>query len=177
MRDDSGTLLTLAVNFTVLSLLAVGGASAIAPEVHRQAVEVNQWITDRQFADLFALAQVTPGPNVLFVTLIGFKVAGIAGALVATAAMCVPTCIVAYFVGGAWERFKEARWRVAIQSGLVPITLGLICAAAFVLARAADHNVAATVITALSATVAYATRWNPLWVFALGGLIGLAGLV
>jgi len=170
-------LATLAVQFAALSLLAVGGANAVAPELHRQVVEVSGWMTDRQFAEMFAIAQVTPGPNVVLVTLIGYHVAGLAGALVVTAAMCGPTCLVAYFVGTAWERFRDAPWRTAVQAGLVPISIGLLGAGAVVLARVADHNWTAFAITLATAAVAFCTRWNPLWMFGLAGLLGLAGLV
>ncbi len=80
----SDPLLTLAANFAMLSLFAIGGANAAIPEMHRLVVEVQRWMTDQQFSDLFAIAQVTPGPNVIITTLIGYQVAGFAGALVAT---------------------------------------------------------------------------------------------
>ena len=85
MSSEIATLLTLAGYFALLSLFAIGGANAALPEMHRLAVEVMHWMSDRQFADMFAIAQVTPGPNVIVVTLIGYHVAGLAGALVATA--------------------------------------------------------------------------------------------
>ena len=112
MRDDGGTLLALAGYFALMSLFAIGGANSAVPEMYRVAVEVEDWMTDRQFADMFAIAQVTPGPNVIIVTLIGYHVAGVVGALVATLAMCGPTCIFAFYVGGVWDRFKDARWRI-----------------------------------------------------------------
>jgi chromate transporter len=161
--------------FALLSLFAVGGANAAIPEMHRVAVEVMGWMTNRQFADMFAIAQLSPGPNVIIVTLIGYHVAGITGALVATVGMCGPTCFVAFGVARVWDRFKDAPWRIAIQAGLVPVSLGLIAASAFVLARAADNSVYAVAITAVTAVVAFATRINPLWVFAAGGLLGLSG--
>jgi chromate transporter len=161
--------------FALLSLFAVGGANAAIPEMHRIAVEVMGWMSDRQFADSFAIAQVSPGPNVIIVTLIGYHVAGIAGAAIATIGMCGPTCLLAFLVARTWDRFKEARWRIAIQAGLVPVSLGLIAASAFVLARTADHNMYAGIITAVTAVVGYATRMNPLWIFAVGGLLGLSG--
>ena len=78
--------------FALLSLFAVGGANAAIPEMHRIAVDVMHWMSDRQFADMFAIAQMSPGPNVIIVALIGYHVAGFAGAGVATTAMCGPTC-------------------------------------------------------------------------------------
>jgi chromate transporter len=110
MKDDAGTLLTLAGYFAVMSLFAIGGANSAVPEMQRVAVEVERWMTARQFSDIFAIAQVTPGPNVIIVTLIGYHVAGFAGALVATLAMCGPTSLLAFYVGGMWERFKDAPW-------------------------------------------------------------------
>jgi chromate transporter len=168
-------LTSLAGYFALLSLFAVGGANAAIPEMHRVAVEVMRWMNDRQFADMFAIAQVSPGPNVIIVALIGYHVAGLAGAAVATTAMCGPTCLLAFFVARTWDRFKDAHWRSAIQAGLVPLSLGLIGASAFVLARTADHTIYGGLITAGTAVVAFATRINPLWVFVLAGVLGLSG--
>jgi len=112
---------------------------------------------------------------VIIVALIGYHVAGFAGAGVAIAAMCGPTCTLAFFVARTWDRFKKARWRMAIQAGMVPLSLGLIAASASVLARTADHNVYAALITAATAAVAFFTRVNPLWLFAAAGVFGLSG--
>ena len=172
---NDSPLLTLAGYFALLSLFAVGGANAAIPEMHRIAVDVMHWMNDRQFADMFAIAQVSPGPNIIIVTLIGYHVAGFTGAAVATGAMCGPTCLVAFFVDRTWDRFKDAHWRIAIQVGLVPVSLGLIGASAFVLARTADHNVYAGILTAVTAAIGFATRLNPLWIFVAGGILGLTG--
>jgi chromate transporter len=161
----------------LLSLVAVGGVNTIVPELHRQTVEVAHWLTDQQFADLFALAQAAPGPNVLFVTLIGWQIAGWEGALIATAALCGPSCVLTFAVAHAWRRFKDAPWRIATQAGLVPVTVGLIAASAFLLARAADRSLVAVAITAATAGIAYWSRINPLWALAAAAAIGFAGLV
>ncbi len=161
--------------FALLSLFAVGGANAAIPEMHRVAVEVMHWMNDRQFADMYAIAQMSPGPNVIIVALIGYHVAGLAGGAVAAAAMCGPTCMLAFFVARTWDRFKEARWRIAIQAGMVPLSIGLIAASAAVLAHSADHNIYGALITAATAGVAFFTRVNPLWVFAAAGVLGLSG--
>jgi chromate transporter len=174
---NGGTLLTLAGYFALLSLFAIGGANAALPEMHRLAVEVMHWMSERQFADMFAIAQVTPGPNVIVVTLIGYHVAGLSGALVATLAMCGPTCLFAFFVGRAWDRFKDAPWRMAIQAALVPISIGLLGASAAVVARAAAQSELAVAVTALSALITYTVKLNPLWIFAGAALLGLVGLI
>jgi chromate transporter len=176
MKEDGGTLLTLAGYFALMSLFAIGGANSAVPEMQRVAVEIQGWMTARQFTDIFAIAQVTPGPNVIIVSLIGYYAAGLAGALIATLAMCGPSCIFAFYIGEVWERFRDAPWRVAIQAGLLPISIGLVAATAFVVASAAAHNIAAVAITLAAAVVTYTTRLNPLWVFAAAALLGFAGL-
>jgi chromate transporter len=177
VKADGDILLTLAVQFSIMSLLALGGANAVIPEMHRQAVELRSWMGEREFTEMFAISQVAPGPNVMLVTLIGYHVAGIAGALVATVAMCGPTAVLAHFLTQAWDRFKDAPWRAAVQAGVVPISVGLVGASAIVLTRASDHSVAAVLITAATAAVAYFSRWNPLWLIGLAGLAGLTGWV
>jgi chromate transporter len=170
-------LWTLAGYFALMSLFAVGGANAALPEMHRLAVEVMHWMSERQFADMFAIAQVTPGPNVIIVTLIGYHVAGLAGALVATAAMCGPTCLFAFFVGRAWDRFKDAPWRMTIQAALVPISIGLIGASAAVIAEAAAQSYMAVAVMAATALATFTVRMNPLWMFGVAALIGLMGWI
>jgi chromate transporter len=172
---DDNPLLALAIRFALLSLFAVGGANAALPEMHRMAVDIQHWMTDRQFSDMFALAQLSPGPNVIIVTLIGYHVAGISGALIATAAMTGPTCLFALFMTRIWDRFKDARWRIAVQAGLVPISIGLIAASAYVVTRAADHTWVAAAISLLTAVVGSFTRVNPLWLFAVAAVAGLTG--
>jgi chromate transporter len=174
MRDDS-TLLTLAAQFALLSLFAVGGATSAIPEMHRQAVEVQHWMTDRQFSELFAMAQAAPGPNVVIVTLIGQQAGGVLGGLIATLAMCVPSCVLAFAVSRVFDRFREARWRIAIQAGLIPVTIGLVAASALVVARAADHGWSTGAITIATAVLVYGTRITPLIPLALAAALGFAG--
>lgn len=106
---------------------------------------------------MFAIAQAAPGPNIIVVTLIGYQAAGIAGALVATLAMCGPTCVITYYDSRTFDRFKDAKWRIVVQAGLVPVSVGLFAAGALVIARAADKNLAAVCITLATATIAYWT--------------------
>jgi len=177
MRNDPATLAALFLQFAILSFFAVGGASSAVPEMHRQTVEVTQWLTERQFSELFAVAQAMPGPNVMFVALLGHFIAGVPGAVVATVAMCGPTCFLAYGVSRVFERFRNARWRIAIQAGLVPVTVGLIAASALIIVRAADHDCAGFAITAATFAFVYWTRLSPLVAFACAALLGLGGFV
>ena len=177
MKQDGGIYLTLAGYFALMSLAAIGGANSAIPEMHRLAVEVKGWMTDRQFADMFAIAQVTPGPNVIIVTLIGYHVAGVGGALVTTLAMCGPACAFAIFVSRVWNRFKNARWRIAIQAGLVPVSIGLLAASALVVVRAASTSWVSIALTAVAAAVTYRLTLNPLWIFAIAALLGWLGAI
>ncbi len=177
MRTDCGTLITLLLHFGFLSLAAVGGGNSAIPEIHRQAVEISGWMTERQFADLFAISQAAPGPNFLISTLIGYHVAGPIGAILATVGMCGPSSVLAYYVSGTWDKFKYARWRMAVQAGLIPVSVGLIGATGIIVAQAADHTVVAYALTAVTAVITYATRLNPIWLFLVGGALGLMGLI
>ena len=165
----------LARHFALLSLLAIGGANAVVPEMHRHAVEVARWMTDQEFAALFAMAQAAPGPNVLVVTLIGWHVAGIAGALVATFAMCGPSCLLTYAVVRSAGRFKDRAWARTVQDGLAPLTVGLVAGTAYLLALAADTSIATIAVTVATAALSYWTRVNPLWVFGAAAALGAAG--
>jgi chromate transporter len=171
----TGALSALAINFLVLSLLAFGGANAVIPEMQRQAVEVHHWMSGAQFATLFAIAQAAPGPNVMVVTLVGWQVAGVLGAVVATAAMMGPSWVLTFAVFRAWDKFKYQPWCMALQNGLAPVTVGLVASSAFLLARDADRDVVAFALTAATAAIAYWTRLNPLWAFAAAAVVGVAG--
>jgi chromate transporter len=177
MSSEQSPLFSLISTFALLSLLAVGGANAAIPEMHRIAVDVHHWMTDKQFADAFAIAQLSPGPNVLIVTLIGYSVAGVAGALGATLAMCVPTAALAYYVSRRLARPGRSRWPGVIQAALVPLSIGLMAASGLIVAQAADRNLVAALVTVTVAVVAAATRINPLWLLVAGGCLGLAGLI
>jgi chromate transporter len=134
-------------------------------------------MTDREFADIYAISQLSPGPNVLIVTLIGYAVAGFGGALAATLAMCVPTAALAYYVSRLLRRSATSPWPSIVQTALVPLSIGLMAASALIVAQAADRNWTAVVLTLAVAAAAYATRLNPLWLLLAGGILGFAGVI
>ena len=131
-------VLQLFFEFALLSFVAFGGATALLPEMHRVVVENNHWLNDATFTHLYAIAQAAPGPNVLVVTLIGWEVAGLAGALAATAAMCLPMSILIYLLIDHWERFAGQRWQKSISIGVSPLAVGLIFSGATLIAQAQD---------------------------------------
>ena len=175
--NPANQLFTLAWTFGLMSLFAVGGALSAIPEMHRVAVDVHHWMSDRQFADMVAIAQLSPGPNVLVVTLIGFHVAGVAGGLIATLAMCGPTAVVAYFVSRTMDRSRAAQWPSLIQSALVPLSIGLMGASAMILGLSAGTSWVAAVLVAATALVTLLTRLHPLLMLAVGGCLGFAGVI
>ena len=177
MNPDSSPIATLVWTFGLMSLFAVGGANSAIPEMHRIAVDVHHWMNDTQFADIFAISQLSPGPNVLIVTLIGYSVAGVTGALVATLAMCAPTAILAYYVSRLLRRSSHSLWPAMIQAALVPLSIGLMGASGLILALTSDRNWVAGMITVAAAALAFATRLNPLWMLVAGGALGFAGLI
>jgi chromate transporter len=177
MNFGGNPILTLIWTFGLMSLFAVGGANSAIPEMHRIAVDVHHWMTDKQFADVYAISQLSPGPNVLIVTLIGYSVAGIAGALAATLAMCGPTAILAYWVSRFLRRSSQSRWPAIIQAALVPLSIGLMGASGLVLALTSDRTWIAALVTVTAAVLAYATRLNPLWMLLAGGFLGFVGLI
>jgi len=169
-------LLSLAAIFSELSLLAFGGGNTILPEMQRQVVDLHHWMTAQDFSAMFALAQAAPGPNMMIVTLIGWRVAGWAGVLVTTLAKFGPSSILTGLTLHAWRRFKDAPWRRIVQAGLAPMTVGLVSASAWLITRSSDHGWSLGVITAVGALLIFKTRLHPLWVLAGGALIGLSGI-
>ena len=171
-------LLELTAQFLLLSMLSIGGANAIIPEIHRRVVDLEHWMTDADFAQLFALSQAAPGPNVLIVSLVGWKVAGVVGGVVAMVAMSGPSSILTYWVAHAWERFRDAPWRIAIQRGLAPVTVGLILSSGYVLTRTADESSwVAYGLTGVTLAVSLTSRLHPLWLLGAAGVVGALGWI
>lgn len=170
-------LIDLFIQFALLSFVAFGGATALLPELYRVVVETRHWIDPVTFTHLYAIAQAAPGPNVLVVTLIGWKVAGLAGALTATLAICLPMSIVVYLVFGHWERFREARWRRVIQTGVAPLAVGLIFSGAILVGQSAGLAGSGWLFVLAVAAFSTKTKFHPLWCIGAGALLGLAGWV
>ena len=167
----------LFLEFALLSFVAFGGATALLPEMHRVVVDNHQWLDDTTFTHLYAIAQAAPGPNVLVVTLIGWEVAGLPGALAATLAMCLPMSIVIYLLIDHWEGFAGKRWQKAISLGVAPLAVGLIFSGATLIAQAAEFGWAAWALVAVTTAVSLRTKLHPLWLIAAGAALGLLGLV
>ncbi|MGA9394638.1 MAG: chromate transporter [Azonexus sp.] len=167
----------LFLEFALLSFMAFGGATALLPEMHRVVVDNYHWLDDATFTHLYAIAQAAPGPNVLVVTLIGWEVAGLAGALVATLAMALPMSVVIYLLIDRWESFAGKRWQRAISLGVAPLAVGLIFSGAMLIAQSAELGWAAWGLVAMTVGLNLRTKLHPLWLIAVGAALGLLGLV
>jgi chromate transporter len=167
-------LVQILLTFSVLSLVAVGGANSVLPEMHRQLVEIRGWLDDATFSQLYALAQAAPGPNILVASVMGWRIAGAGGMAAATLGMLLPAAALAWGMAGLTMRLRGAPWLKPAQGGLVPIAVGLMLAAGLIMAEASSHGAGLLALAIVAAGTAFVwrTSWNPLWVLAGGGVLG-----
>ncbi|WP_206239958.1 chromate transporter [Novosphingobium terrae] len=161
-------LIQLGTIFAGLSLISIGGANVLIPEIHNQAVEVHRWLDDATFARLFAISQAAPGPNIMLASIIGWHIAGLSGLLTASIAILTPPAIIALFAGRGIRRWSEHRAIRLLTLGLVPVALGLMLASGVVASRTANAGLAGYAITAGVALAMYFTSRNPLLLMTIG---------
>ena len=167
-------LLQLGVLVGLLSLVAFGGGNSILPAMHAAVVTDRGWLTDEQFLTAYTLGRMAPGPGSLYVSLIGYRVAGAAGAAVATAALYLPPSLLVYAVASASDHFAEHPWKRAIERGLAPVVVGLLLAAALQVGRLAVDGPLTAVLAAGSTVLLLRTRLSaPLVVLAGGAVAAL----
>ncbi|MBL8378555.1 MAG: chromate transporter [Burkholderiales bacterium] len=175
-------LAALCAHLALLSLFAIGGAHAVLPDVHRIAVGEHGWLSDTEFATLVALSQAAPGPNVLVMSLIGYQLGGLAGALAATIAFVGPSSLLVAAVAKTLRRAGQARWVRVLTRALAPLTVGLVLASGYVLSRGVflqlggsgtGRGLAAAAITLGVALLGTLTRINPLWLILTAAVAGI----
>ena len=154
------TLATLVWTFFRLSFLCVGGGLSAIPEMQRQVVTIHRWLTAREFVDGYALSQITPGPAMLVTTFIGYRVSGVLGALLATAAMFVPTSFLMWIIAHRWDRLRGRPWALAVERALPPIAIGLMAAGVYTVGRSAVTDLP-TALLAIAAAIVLVRRWLP----------------
>ena len=169
----SGVVLTLFLTFAMLSLLAVGGANAIVPEMHRQIVEIHGWLDSATFAKVYALAQAAPGPNILVSSALGWVIAGPAGMAAATLGIVGPAWLLAWWIAGISERLAGNPWLKAIRTGLVPVAIGLILASGIIMTEAASAHLVGLAIVAAATLFVWRSEASPLWALGAGGVVGV----
>ena len=165
------------VRFFVLCTFAVGGLNTVMPGLFHYVVDEQGWITARQFADLYALGQAAPGPNALWVTLIGLHIASWQGALAATLAMLLPGVIFSLTMVTLQARNPNSPFQIAFRRGLAPIAIGLMFSTGWVLLRSVGHDWVGLGITLATMAALLRTRLNPLLLLAAGAVAGVSGLV
>ncbi len=168
-------LVALALVFGQLSLVAFGGGNTTLPEMHRYAVEVYHWTTDAEFASFFAPrtgSSRSQSHDRAADRLARRRLGGNAGV---DGRMFGPSSIVTAIALRLWGRFQHQAWRRAVQSGLIPISVGLVAASAALISKASDHEWALAIVTAIVALLATKTRLHPLWLLAAGAAFGWSG--
>jgi chromate transporter len=177
MTDPSDPV-ALTARLALLSSISFGGFPTVLPDVRNFVVVAHGWMTDQEFANFFAIAQSIPGPNmILMMSLIGWKVWGVTGAIASAFATFGPPCLMYFASYRLWDRFRAAPWQRVVRGGLVPVTIGLVIAGGAVMARAAAADWQAAAVTIAAALLMLATRLNPLWLLLAGGTLGGLGLL
>jgi chromate transporter len=174
---ERSVLAELALQFGIISVVAIGGGNAVLPEMHRMVVETHGWMSSATFAHLYALAQAAPGPNIMVVTLIGWYVAGIPGALVSTAALTIPAAVIAFGASRARSRWGELAWYKTFERAVAPLTVGLVLASAGLLTMSTASGPVSLGITAAVAAFVLFAKTNPLIPLAAAAVAGVLGLV
>jgi chromate transporter len=169
--------------YLLLSLMSVGGAISTTAEMHRYLVEQHHWLTPAQFNDAIAIAQAAPGPNVLFVALMGWNVginagswaAAVGGVLVTMTGIMLPSTTLTYLAAQWMQRNRERRAVRAFKQGMAPVVVGLLVSTGIILATANARTAQDWPLWTLSAAAGvliWRTRIHLLWLLAAGGVLG-----
>ena len=181
MTLSGAELFGLFTHFLVLSLLAVGGAITTVPDMHRYIVIQQHWLSDAQFTASIAIAQAAPGPNLLFVAVLGWNVAGPLGTLATLTGILAPSTLLSLWASRWGGQRRETRGVRAFTSGLTPLTLGLLLSTGWVLAepylRDPQYRWGSLALIVVTVLVMTRTRISPMWLVALGAVAGVLGLV
>jgi chromate transporter len=180
--------LNLFGHYLLFSLLSVGGALTTVPEMHRYLVFQHRWISEMQFNNAIALAQAAPGPNILFVALLGWNLGlnsgglllALGGALLALTGILLPSTIVTHLASQWGHRNRDLRSVRAFKQGMAPVVVGLMLATGWILAHAPSEAGRAWplwLLTATATVLVWRTRVHLLWLLVAGALLGMTGLV
>ncbi len=182
--SDWRHLLAVIWDFLSLSLFSLGGGNTLLSEYHHMAVDQYCWLTSRQFADIYAIAEAAPGPSSMIVGLLGMGAAvkegplwGVISGVMAEVAILLPSTLLMVAASLSWNRLRDSPMRVAFERGLGPITLGILFAVGLKILRISDHDTPAYAVSAVVCLLMLRTKISPLWFMAVAGLLGGLGLV
>ena len=156
-----------------LSLLTVGGGMAAFPEMKTLTVDVHKWLTFSQLIHFYSVGQMAPGPNMMMIVCIGQWAGGWLGALVTVIAFFGPTALLAFVVARLWKRLETWRWRTSIQQGLAPVSIGLLLAGCFTIAKGAINRLDTAAIAVATLRILLRYKINPALLVLAGGIVGL----
>lgn len=173
---DPATWLALVQHFLTLSLMSIGGAITLVPEMHRRLVVEDQLLSHADFTAAIALAQAAPGPNVLFVALMGWYSAGLPGSVVSMLGVMAPSATLTMVVSRWVAQHKQALAVRAFQAGMAPVTVGLLLATGWLITPDAAHP-RALALSGVVALLVWRTQIRLIWLVAAGALLGALGWV
>lgn len=181
MMLSGSDYLEMFLRFCLLSLLSVGGGITTAPGMHRYLVDERHWLDGTGFTASISLAQAAPGPNILFVAVLGWNAAGWMGAVACMAGIMLPASVLMLALASWIRANRESLALRAFTAGMLPLTLGLMLATGWLLAvpflQVPEHVAGTVVLIVLTIVITLKTKISPAWLVLGGGLVGLLGLV
>jgi chromate transporter len=159
--------------FSYLSLLTIGGGMAAFPEMKILTVEVHKWLTFPQLIHLYSVGQMAPGPNMMMIVPIGAWAGGLLGAILVVLAFFGPTAVLTFIVGRLWNKLEKWPWRQSIQQGLAPVSIGLLLAGCFTMAKGAIFGLETATIAVVVLLLLLNYKINPALLILVGAVIGV----
>jgi len=159
--------------FAYLSILTVGGGMAAFPEMKVLTVEVHKWLTFPQLIHIYSVGQMAPGPNMMMIVVIGQWAGGVLGAVATLLAFFGPTALLAFVVAKAWRKLEKWPWRTSIQQGLAPVSIGLLLAGCFSMAKGAITGLETGTIAVATLLILLQYKINPALLVVGGAIVGL----
>lgn len=170
-------LFSLFIKLSAFSLIAFGGVNALLPVLLNLAVNQERWIDLQTFSDYFAIAQAAPGPNFMTVTLLGWHIYGVIGALVATLAIAWPSSILIYYLQRLILGIQNPHHKKSIQYAAAALAIGLVLSSALQIALQINQSIAAYALTLGTIATTLFTKWHPLYLIAIGATLGFLGFI
>jgi chromate transporter len=159
--------------FAYLSLLTIGGGMAAFPEMKILTVEVHKWLTFPQLIHLYSVGQLAPGPNMMMIVPIGNWAGGVLGAIAVVLAFFGPTAVLTFIVGRLWNKLERWPWRRSIQQGLAPVSIGLLLAGCFTMAKGAIFGLDTATIAVVALLILLKYKINPALLILVAAVIGV----